>query len=113
MARTWGGAIAPGVGIAADALTSRAARLPRVDVSRPERVTGGNTVESMQAGIFFGYADLVNGLVARLSVEMGADPVVVATGGWAQSFAPECPSIEVVDPLLTLTGLRIIADLYG
>jgi len=108
-----GGAIAPGVGIAAEALYTRAARLPRVDISRPERATGGNTVASMQAGIFFGYADLVNGLVARLRAELGSEPVVVGTGGWAESFASECASIQVIDPLLTLTGLQIIATQYG
>jgi type III pantothenate kinase len=67
----------------------------------------------MQAGIFFGYVDLVNGIVRRLGKEIGTDPVVVATGGWAQSISAECPRIQYVDPLLTLTGLRIIAQRYG
>jgi len=108
-----GGTIAPGIGISADALTRRAARLPRVDVARPQQVIGRNTVGSMQAGIFFGYVDLVNGLVGRLSEELGGDPVVVATGGWAPSISPECPRIDHVDPQLTLKGLRLIADRYG
>ena len=109
-----GGTISPGIGISAEALTRRAARLPRVDIARPERVIGRNTVGSMQAGIFFGYVDLVNGIVRRLVEELGgAAPVVIATGGWAQSISPECPCIQYVDPLLTLAGLRIIAHRYG
>lgn len=108
-----GGTISPGIGISAEALTRCAARLPRVDIARPEKIIGRNTVGSMQAGIFFGYVDLVNGIVRRLVAELGVDPVVVATGGWAQSISPECPCIQHVDPLLTLTGLRIIAQRYG
>ena len=108
-----GGTIAPGIGISADALCRRAARLPRVDIARPARVIGGNTVESMQAGIFFGYVDLVNGMVGRLSEALDGDPVVVATGGWAESIAAECPRIGRVDPLLTLTGLQLIARRYA
>ena len=107
-----GGAISPGIGISADALTRRAARLPRVEIARPDTVIGRNTVGSMQAGIFFGYVDLVNGIVGRLTEELGAEPVVVATGGWAPIIAPECPRVQHVDPLLTLTGLRIIAERY-
>jgi type III pantothenate kinase len=108
-----GGTIAPGIGISADALTRRAARLPRVDIARPEHVIGRTTVGSMQAGIFFGYVDLVNGLVGRLTEELGGDPVVVSTGGWAPTISPECPRIQHVDTRLTLSGLRLIADRYG
>ena len=108
-----GGTISPGIGISAEALTRRAARLPRVDIARPEGVIGRNTVASMQSGIFFGYVDLVNGVVGRIVEELGGEPVVVATGGWAKSVCPECPRIQHVDPLLTLTGLRIIAQRYG
>ena len=108
-----GGSIAPGVAIAADALYARAARLPRVDIARPERVIGSNTVESMQSGIYFGYADLVNGLVQRLRESLGGSPQVIATGGWAARFAEDCPVIQHVDPLLTLKGLKIIAERYG
>jgi type III pantothenate kinase len=108
-----GGTIAPGIGISADALTTRAARLPRVDIARPQQVIGRNTVESMQAGIFFGYVDLVDGLIERLRGELPGEPVVVATGGWANAIAAECPRIARVDPLLTLTGLRLIAERYG
>ena len=108
-----GGTISPGIGISAEALTRRAARLPRVDIARPEGVIGRNPVASMQSGIFFGYVDLVNGVVGRIVEELGGEPVVVATGGWAKSVCPECPRIQHVDPLLTLTGLRIIAQRYG
>jgi type III pantothenate kinase len=108
-----GGTIAPGIGISADALTRRAARLPRVDVARPQHVIGRNTVGSMQAGIFFGYVELVNGLVGRLTEELGTTPVVVATGGWAASISPDCPRIDHVERHLTLTGLRLIAERYG
>jgi len=108
-----GGTIAPGIGISADALTRRAARLPRVDIAKPSRVIGRNTVGSMQAGIFFGYVDLVNGLVGRLADEVEGSPVVVATGGWAPSISPECPRIDHIDVRLTLSGLRLIADRYG
>ncbi len=108
-----GGTISPGIGISADALTSRAARLPRVDIARPSTAIGRNTVSSMQAGIFFGYVDMVSGLVARLADELGSDPVVIATGGWAESIAAECPRIDHVDSLLTLSGLRLISERYG
>jgi len=108
-----GGTIAPGVGISADALTRRAARLPRVEVARPESVIGRTTVSSMQAGIFYGYVDMVNGLVGRLTDELGATPVVIATGGWAPSISPDCPRIDHVDRRLTLTGLRLIAERYA
>jgi type III pantothenate kinase len=108
-----GGTIAPGIGISADALTRRAARLPRVDVARPETVIGRTTVGSMQAGIFYGYVDLVGGLVRRLAEELGAQPVVIATGGWAPVISPACPQIQHVDPQLTLSGLRLIAERYG
>ena len=108
-----GGTIAPGIGISADALTRRAARLPRVEVARPESVIGRTTVKSMQAGIYFGYADLVSGLVARLTAELQEKPVVIATGGWAPAISPECPCIDKVDRRLTLRGLRLIAERYG
>lgn len=108
-----GGTIAPGIGIATDALFQRAARLPRVDIARPERVIGRNTVGSMQAGIFYGYVDLVDGLLRRLTAELGGEPTVIATGGWAAALAPATTGIHHVDPLLTLTGLGIIARRYA
>jgi len=108
-----GGTIAPGIGIASDALFRQAARLPRVDIARPASVIGRDTVGSMQAGIFYGYVDLVDGLIRRLREELGGDPVVVATGGWAGTLAEACTGIQKVDPLLTLNGLEIIARRYG
>jgi type III pantothenate kinase len=103
-----GGVICPGIGISSDALFQRAARLPRVDVRHPGRVIGRTTVASMQAGLFFGYADMVEGLLARIKAELGEPARVVATGGLAESLASEIPSIGKVDPVLTLTGLRLI-----
>lgn len=108
-----GGVIATGIGVSADALFARAARLPRVDVARPKGVIGRSTVGSVQAGLFFGYADLVDGLLARIADELGAEPTVVATGGWAATIGSECKRIQHVDPLLTLRGLRLIYDRYG
>ncbi|HUL76149.1 MAG TPA: type III pantothenate kinase [Vicinamibacteria bacterium] len=103
-----GGVICPGVGISADALFRRAARLPRVDVRHPGRVVGRSTVCSMQSGLYFGYASMCEGLVARIRTELGEPARVVATGGLAETLAADIPSIEAVDPVLTLTGLRLI-----
>jgi type III pantothenate kinase len=103
-----GGVICPGPQISADALFQRAARLPRIDVRRPERVIGRSTVASMQAGLFWGYVDMVDGLVRRMRAELGGDAVVVATGGLAVLVAPETPLIAHVDSELTLRGLRIV-----
>jgi type III pantothenate kinase len=103
-----GGVICPGVGISADALFQRAARLPRVDVRNPGRVIGRSTVGSLQAGLYFGYASLVEGLLARIKAELGEPARVVATGGLAESLAADIEGIDAVDPVLTLTGLRLI-----
>jgi type III pantothenate kinase len=103
-----GGVIAPGLGISAEALFSHAARLSRVDVRRPSRVIGRNTEESVQAGLFHGYAALVEGLVRRIRTELGHDAKVVATGGLAQVFQTELPFLDAVDPDLTLEGLRLL-----
>lgn len=103
-----GGVICPGVGISADALFQRAARLPRVDVRNPGRVIGRSTVASIQSGLYFGYAAMVEGIIARIRAELGEDVRVVATGGLATALAADVPSIEAVDPVLTLTGLRLI-----
>jgi len=108
-----GGTIAPGIGISADALYRRAARLPRVDIAEPQHVIGRSTTESMQAGIYYGYVDLVDGLIRRITEELGVATEVVATGGWGKRIAALCEHIEIVDPLLTLDGLKIIADRYG
>lgn len=103
-----GGVICPGPQISADALFQRAARLPRIDVQKPKQVIGRTTVGSMQAGLFWGYVDMVEGLVRRVKAELGADATVVATGGLAAIVAPESAVIEHVDPELTLYGLHIV-----
>jgi type III pantothenate kinase len=106
-----GGAIAPGIGIAAEALFSRASKLYRVEITPPARAIGTNTVAALQAGIFFGYIGLVEGLAARFRRELGSDMKVIATGGLAEKVARETPVIQHVDPWLTLDGLRIIFEM--
>jgi type III pantothenate kinase len=103
-----GGAIAPGIGISAEALFSRGSRLYRVDIGAPARAIGTNTVTAMQSGIFFGYVGLVEGLVARFRRELGDEMKVIATGGLAEAVAHESPVIQYIDPWLTLDGLRIV-----
>jgi type III pantothenate kinase len=103
-----GGCICPGIMISSEALFQKAAKLPRIDISRPKMVVGKDTVSSMQAGILYGYAGLVDGLVERIKAEVKSDPRVVATGGLAKIIAAETKSIQVVDDMLTLEGLRII-----
>jgi len=106
-----GGAIAPGIFIAAEALFTRTAKLPRIDLTRPPRAIGSNTVQSMQSGILFGYVGLVEGMVARFREELGPDMRVIGTGGLAEVIARETTVIEVVDPWLTLKGLRMIYEM--
>ncbi|MCR8846621.1 type III pantothenate kinase [Paenibacillus sp. SC116] len=103
-----GGAILPGIGISTEALYQRAAKLPRIELTKPKSVIGRNTVHSMQAGIIFGYAGQVDGIVGRIEEELGTKPLVIATGGLAEMIASESKSIEKTDPLLTLEGLRLI-----
>ncbi len=106
-----GGVIAPGIQISADALFSRAAKLPRVEIQRPPKVVGRNTQHSMQSGIVFGYVGLVDGLVDRLVEEMAFPScAVVATGGLARLIAPLSRTVKEVDDDLTLTGLRILYE---
>ena len=106
-----GGAICPGIGISSEALFLHAARLPRVEFARPKVVVGRNTVNSMQSGLVFGQVGLVDGLVTRMREEVGFPCAVWATGGLAQLIATESQTIEHVDELLTLRGLRILFDL--
>ncbi len=105
-----GGAICPGIGISSEALFQHAAKLPRVDIARPKVIIGKNTVGSMQAGLFYGYLSLVEGIVARMRAELGGRAAVVATGGLAQLLLTESTAVDHVDPLLTLTGLRILFE---
>ncbi len=107
-----GGVIAPGIGIGAEALFQRAAKLPRVELTRPRHVIGRNTVTSIQSGLLHGYAALVEGLVQRIGLELappdGTGITVVATGGHAATLAGLCPVLKIVEPDLTLAGLRLL-----
>ncbi|MFB5679109.1 type III pantothenate kinase [Paenibacillus terreus] len=105
-----GGVIVPGIGISTEALYQRASKLPRIELEKPKKVIGRNTVNAMQAGIIFGYAGQVDGIVERIRQEMGAELKVIATGGLAELIAGETKSIQEVCPLLTLEGLRIIYE---
>ena len=103
-----GGAIAPGIGIAAEALFARGAKLMRVDLQRPPAAVGRNTTHALQSGLLFGYVGLVEGLVARFREELGPDLKVIATGGLSEIVAKETDVLEIIAPWLTLDGLRII-----
>jgi len=106
-----GGAISPGLGISAEALFLKASKLPRVElINPPPKAIGQNTIHSIQAGLIFGYAAMVDGMVARFKTEMASDPKVIATGGLAGMMADVAVSIEAVDRGLTLEGLRIIGE---
>lgn len=106
-----GGAISPGIRIAAEALFMKASKLPRVDIiTAPERVIGQNTIGSIQSGVIFGYAGLVDGMVRRMRTEMDFVPKVIATGGLAPLMSNVAESIEAVEPDLTLEGLRILYE---
>lgn len=105
-----GGVIVPGISISAEALFEKAARLWRVEIRKPERVIGKSTAASIQSGLYFGYLSLVDGVIARIEKELGARTRVVATGGLAELFGGGSERIEQIDPLLTLTGLRLIHE---
>ena len=106
-----GGAIAPGLRISAEALYARTAKLPKIELARPKSAIGRDTVASMQAGLVFGYAGLVDELVRRIQQELGRDCFVLATGGLAELIAPESHSIREVRPHLTLQGLALLYTL--
>jgi len=103
-----GGIICPGPNVSAEALFQRAAKLPRIDVRKPPRVIGTNTIAAMQSGLFWGYVDMVEGLLRRMKAELGGAATILATGGLASIVAPESKLIEHVDQDLTLHGLRLV-----
>ncbi|WP_077210364.1 type III pantothenate kinase [Bacillus dakarensis] len=103
-----GGAIAPGINISTEALYTRASKLPRIEIARPEGVVGKNTVSAMQAGILYGYVGQVEGIVQRMKTQSKEKPMVIATGGLAPLIAEESHVIDIVDPFLTLKGLQLI-----
>ena len=103
-----GGAIAPGISISTEALYSKAAKLPRIEIARPDDIIGKNTVSAMQSGILFGYVGQVEGIVNRMKAQSRKIPTVIATGGLASLIDKESSIIDVVDPFLTLKGLRLI-----
>jgi type III pantothenate kinase len=105
-----GGAIAPGLGISADALFARAARLPRIDIRKPAKVIGTGTVDNLQIGLYYGYIGLVDGILERMIAELGPSTRTIATGGLARLIAGGSKYVALVDELLTLTGLRLIYE---
>jgi len=105
-----GGAISPGLGISADALFARAARLGRVAVRRPAKVIGTNTVTHLQSGLYYGYIGLVDGIIERMAAELGAQVKVIATGGLARTISADSRYIATIDDMLTLDGLRILFE---
>jgi len=105
-----GGAIAPGINISTEALYSRAAKLPRIEIVRPDDIIGKNTVSAMQSGILYGYVGQVEGIVSRMKEQANEEPTVIATGGLATLIAKESDIIDIVDPFLTLKGLQLIYE---
>lgn len=105
-----GGSICPGIGISTEALVQRTAKLPRIELKRTDSVICRNTIESMQAGVFYGFVGQVEGIVSRMRRELDMSARVVATGGLAVVIAPATKTIDVVEPMLTLEGLRIIYE---
>jgi type III pantothenate kinase len=105
-----GGVLVPGVEISLEALTERGAKLPKIDLAPPRMTIGKSTVEAIRAGVIFGYAAAVDGIVRRIRAELGGDPDVVATGGLAGIVVPHTDEIHEVDDLLTLTGLRLLHE---
>jgi type III pantothenate kinase len=106
-----GGAVAPGLGISSEALFQRTAKLPRVEIEKPKAIIGKNTISAMQAGIFYGYLGLVEGIITRMKKEMNCNPLIIATGDYAGLIGENTKMIDRVDPNLTLQGLRYIYEL--
>ena len=105
-----GGIIAPGVEISIEALTSRAAAIPKIDLTPPRALIGKSTVEAIRSGVIYGFAAQVDGILVRLRGELGQEAAAIATGGLAAAIVPFCEAIDDIDPLLTLTGLRMIHE---
>jgi len=103
-----GGAIAPGLEVSLTALTERGARIPRIDLAEPDAAIGKSTRGAMQSGVIFGFAGLIDGIARRIVAELGGEPRMIATGGLAHAIVPFCETVDEVDDLLTLTGLRLI-----
>jgi len=103
-----GGAIAPGLNISAEALYSRTSKLPKVEICKPRRVIGKNTIDNIQVGLYYGYLGLVNGILEPMIEELGGSAQVIATGGLGQIFSKACPLIQHYDPHLTLKGLYLL-----
>jgi type III pantothenate kinase len=103
-----GGVISPGIEISIEALSQRAAKLPRVNLEPPRHAIGRGTQEAIQSGVIYGYAGQVDAVVARLREELGEEATAIATGGFAEAIVPFCDQVDEVDDLLTLEGLRII-----
>jgi type III pantothenate kinase len=106
-----GGAIVPGMSISLDALASRTAKLPSIDISiPPKKVIGANTIDAIKSGLLYGYGSLVDGLIKKLAAEFAEPPRVIATGGMAEQIAPYTAEINIVDPMLTLKGLYLLYE---
>jgi type III pantothenate kinase len=103
-----GGAISPGVEISLDALSARAARLPRVEIENPRRAIGRGTLEAIQAGVVYGFAGQVDAIIGRIREELGEEATAIATGGFAEAIVPFCEQVDEVDDRLTLQGLKLI-----